>query len=309
MYDILKEQFDRPSTILNGAGMHVLLDMKYPLFWTELHPYNGDYYHEFNPYFLFNVTRPAIFNLAKTFFVRDGKLPFAQFMVKHFQSLTQLKTLFLIHKDLAPLVPEKLREKFLVWEISQKKRPSLREAKKVSLSFFANEIYAGKIEDFQERVKILSELRPDAEVALHVRTNPLFSKSLENTYAVESLRILFGQLSSHSCQIIESDELIQTSNFPGEVFLDLAPDKFVIADSFLDFYAASRGAGLAHVTDRSPKNEIFSLNLSLNHKLHICTFPKTSSIFADILLHQKNATKDMLTDPSFHDLIRQSKAP
>jgi hypothetical protein len=149
MYEILKEQFKSGKSLTQSKYYSTVKRELWPKFFWDLYPLAQEYYHELNPYFLFNLYRPEFFKFTPVITVRDGYVPFANFLLNNFQNFSKLDSnVFLIHPELAPIIPEPLKKHFGAWNIVQKKQLTLQTAKKVIIFGFVCDQYLGEADDF-----------------------------------------------------------------------------------------------------------------------------------------------------------------
>src|SRR5665647_1097106 len=112
MYENIEQQLKSGKSLTQSRYYSHVKREFWPKFFWEMYPLAQEYYHELNPYFCFHFYRPELIRFSKTVTVRDGYVTFAQFMLKHFSTLDELGTHFIIHPSLAPLIPPNLTEHF-----------------------------------------------------------------------------------------------------------------------------------------------------------------------------------------------------
>ncbi len=121
MYELIENQFKSGKALTQGKYYSIIKRDLWPKFYWDMYPLAQEYYHELNPYFLFNIFTPELYKFAKVFTVRDGYLNFADYMLKHVSTFNKLGVgCFLIHPSLAKLVPAHLTQYFASWQIVQK---------------------------------------------------------------------------------------------------------------------------------------------------------------------------------------------
>jgi hypothetical protein len=310
MYEIIEKQFlSRKAIVQNKYNSSIRKD-KFQNYYWELYPLGQDYYHEFNPFFLFNIYHPNLFKFAPILTVKDGYLTFASFIIKNFTFFNKLEIgKFLIHPDLVPLVPPAFSDKFATWNIVQKKTIQLEEAKKILVFGYVSDHYLGNFDKVKLKIKKLKKLRPDAIIDIYVplRRN-IFEEENKESVLIHQLMIQLKEvLGDKSFRILTSDQFFEISDFNNTLLIDLAEDRFLISDNFLYYHVLSRGGSVyENVQDRAPANSIFNIDLSLYHEFHISPLPESKSFFTELLFYKKQnpLIKDPVFDPSFHSLLR-----
>jgi hypothetical protein len=97
MYEILKEQFKSGKALTQNKYQSSIKKENWAKFYWEMYPLNQDYYHEFNPVFLFNLYKEDFFKFTPVLTVRDGYVPFATFIMNNFMTFSRYSSnLFLI---------------------------------------------------------------------------------------------------------------------------------------------------------------------------------------------------------------------
>jgi hypothetical protein len=309
MYEILNKQFKTGATYVEYQGS--IHRDKWPKFHWDLYPLAQEYYHELNPYFLYNLYQPELFKLVDVITVRDGFGTFADFMLKNLTVIPKLgPKLFLIHPDLAPLVPPSVVEYFACWNIVQRKQTTLSTAKKVIIFGFASDEYIGNFDHLSQRIKELATISPDAIVEIYcpIRKD-IFGTNMRESFAIIHL---MDQLKSvmvgRKLSFLRSDHFFEKSDFKDTYFFDLKLDNFVVTDNYLHYYVQSRGATVSHSPESTvPKESIFSLDLSIHHELHVTPLPKVDNLFTEILFYsrQNPSNIDRLLDLKFQNILRE----
>jgi|GEM_PF-3315529 hypothetical protein len=310
MYEIIKKQFLSSKSLVLPKYHYGIKRELWPPFNRDLYPVSLEYFHELNPYFLCNLYRKEFFKFTDVITVRDGYVTFADFLLKNASNFNELGTkLFIIHPELAPLVPQNIRHYFATWQIVQKNQITLNEASKVVVFGLVCDHYIGSISKLKEKLKTLSQIKKDAkiEVYLPVRRNMFERTDKESILIHEVMKILTTAFSGRDFYILNTEDMFESSNMKNNYFFDLAPDKFITSDNYLHYYAQSRGGTVNNSSLKvAPKDSLFNLDLSLHHELHVTPLPQGRNVFMDILLYKKqNAyVKDFTYDPNFHSLLR-----
>lgn len=312
MLENIKEQFRTGKAFTQSKYYGNIKRELWPKFYWDLYPLAQDYYHELNPYFLFNMYRPDFFKFTKVLTVRDGSMPFANFMLTNFATFSKLETgTLLIHPDLAPIVPPNLASYFGTWKIVQKKQIELHKAKKVFVFGFVSEQYLGTLDNFKQKIAPLKDISPEAEVnlILPIRKNVFEVKSLESTTIHNVMDLIKDALPGRKLKILTGEQFFDLTDFKNSYYYDLALDNFIVSDNYTHYYVQSRGATVNNNSlKEAPQDSMFSLELSFNHDLHICPLPKGRNIFTDLLMFKKEypTVKDFLFDPLLQSIVREN---
>lgn len=314
MLEKIKEQFEKPRTLTQSKYYTLVRRDHWPKFYWDLFPLAQEYYHELNPYFLFNLYHPDLYKFSKVITVRDGYLPFASFMVdnaKNFRSMVPGPCL--IHPDLAPIVPPFISDLFATWKIVQKKQITLKTAKKVFIFGLISNEYLGDLaqDKFLEKLKLrlepLKEIPKETKIELFLPLRKEIFKGHQteqiNVFLVMSLikDILPGRQFEFT-----GTNIFEETNFRDQYFFDIGIDNFLVSDNYMHYFMQSRGA----TTNKSnltspPKESFFSFDLSLYHELHLAPLPEVDNVFSDLFFYKKmkNQEKNLLYDIHFQSLV------
>lgn len=311
MYEIIKEQFESGKALSQSKNYGSIKREMWPKFFWDLYPLAQDYYHELNPFFLFNMYRPDFFRFAKVITVRDGYLPFANFILTNFNTFSKLEAgQLLIHPDLVKIVPSNISSQFGCWQIVQKKQIELSQARKVIVFGFVCEQYLGNNDLLKERIKELSTISPDASIELYlpIRKN-VFEVHSKESLAIHLLMDAIKEiLPGRKVKYLTSEHFFDITDFKNTFVFDLAADNFMVTDNYLHYYVQSRGASVNNNSLRNaPADSIFSLDLSLYHELHVTPLPKAKNVFTDLLFYKKEnpGVKDLHFDPVLQSILRE----
>jgi hypothetical protein len=312
MLEIIKEQFTSGKALSQSKYYNAVKREMWPKFYWDLYPLAQEYYHELNPYFLFNIYRPDFYRFTKVFTVRDGYVPFASFILTNFNTFAKLEAgQFLVHPDLARLVPTNINSQFGCWQIVQKKQIELSQARKVIVFGFVSDQYLGNMDDLKERLKELKNISSDAEIELYLPIR----KNVFELHGKESLTIhllmdyIKDILPGRKLKILTSEHFFDITNFKNTYVYDLAADNFIVSDNYLHYYVQSRGATVNNKSlTKAPEGSMFSLDLSLHHELHVCPLKKDKNFFTDLLFYKKEnpGIKDLTFDPVLQSMLRES---
>lgn len=308
MIDILDTQFKSGRSLTQSKHYSVVKREHWPKFFWDMHPLAQDYYHELNPYFLFNMYRADFFKFAKVMTVRDGAMNFSTFLIDNIQLIPKLGTdLYLIHPSLAPLVPDNIASYFGSWTLSQSKQIKITEAKKIILFGFICEQYLKDPDLLPEKLKVLANIREDVEIELYIpiRKNIFERHSKESIIHYTVFGHILDALKGKKYKILNSEHFFQKTDFKNTYLLDLAHDNFLVSDNYLHYYVISKGGTVSGISQTPPKDSIYNLALSLHHELHVTPLPKNKNIFIDLLFYKKrNPNSELLYDPIFQSLVR-----
>ncbi len=310
MYEILNQQFKTGATFVEYHGS--IHRDKWPKFHWDLYPLAQEYYHELNPFFLYNLVQPELFKLVDVITVRDGLGTFANFMLENLTLFPKLgPKSFLIHPDLSPFVPPSVAKYFATWQIVQKKQIELSKAKKVIIFGFASDEYLGNFDHFSARIKELATISDDAKVEIYcpIRKDIFGSNKRESMAINQLMDQLKDVMVGRKLSFLRSDHFFEITDFKNTYLFDLKLDNFIVADNYIHYYVQSRGASVNNNSLTSaPKNSIFNLDLSIHHELHVTPLPKVNNLFTEIFFYKKQnpGIKELLLDMKFQSIIRES---
>lgn len=310
MYEILNEQFKSGKALSQNKYQSSIKKENWAKFYWDMYPLNESYYHEFNPVFLFNLYKEDFFKFTPVLTVRDGYLTFATFIMNNFMTFSRYSSnLFLIHEDLAPLVPPNITQYFGVWKRVQKKQTTLTDAKNVILFGFICDQYVGSMDELRERLKFLQTIRKDATLSLYlpIRRNVFEINPRESIATHIVLNMIKDLIPDREVKLLSGENFFDITDFKDTYIYDLAYDNFMVSDNYLHYYVQSRGATINNGSLlEAPKDSVFSFDLSLYHEFHVTPLPKVKSLFTDLLFYKKQnpAVKDYNFDPQMHGLLR-----
>jgi hypothetical protein len=311
MLETIKEQFKQGKTLTQSKYYHYIDRNQWPKFYWDMLPLGQDYYHELNPYFLFNLYRLEHFRFSKCITVRDGYLTFASFILENFKSFSKLESgPLLIHPDLAPLVPPTLTQHFASWQLVQKKQLQIQEAKKVLIIGFANFEHLGDRDRLALHLKALDQIHKDAtiEVYLPIRKDVFGKNNREPLYVHNALSLLKDVLPGRDIKFITGEQLFEMTDFKYTYVFDLASDKMLISDNYLHYYVQSRGGSVNNGTLlERPSESLFHFDLSIHHEFHVVPLPRVKSVFVELLFFKKlnPGKKDFNFDITFQRSLRE----
>lgn len=311
MLEILKEQFRTGKALTQNKYSSNIKKENWAKFYWEMYPLNQDYYHEFNPAFLFNLYRDDFFKFTPVITVRDGFLTFATFILNNFMTFSRYEgNLFLIHEDLVPLIPPNITPYFATWKRVQKKQVKLEEAKNVILFGFVCDQYIGEIDQLQLRLQdFFSKVREDAEISLYlpIRRNVFEINPRESIATHIVFNMIKDMIPHRKVKLMSGENFFDITDFKNTYIYDMALDNFMVSDNYLHYYVQSRGATINNGSLlEAPSDSLIGFDVSLYHELHVSPLPKVKSMFTELLFYKKQnpAVKDYNFDPQMHGLLR-----
>lgn len=311
MYEIIQKQYKTARTLTQSKYYNAVRRDLWPKYHWDFYPLAQEYYHELNPYFLYNFYRPDYIFFSDVITVRDGYLSFANFLMNNFTAFDKLEAgPMFVHPDLAPLIPSSLADKFATWQIVQEKKISLEEAKKVFIFGLISDEYLGSLDILENRLQDLKRIHKDASVEVYLpqRKNIFELQGKDSVLAHEAISIIKDLLPGRKLKFLTGEHFFEITNFKNAYLFDLAYDRFLVSDNYLHYYVQSRGATVNNGSlDQAPKDSIFNLDLSVHHQLHITPLPKTKNVFTELVFYKKAnpSIKDFLFDPGFQTMLRE----
>jgi hypothetical protein len=314
MLENIKAQFERPRTLTQSKYYTLVRRDHWPKFHLDLFPLAQEYYHELNPYFLFNLYRPDLFKFSKVITVRDGYLNFASFLVDNAKTIKNVTSgPLLIHPDLAPLVPPFISDLFATWQIVQKKQIALKDAKKVIIFGLVSNEYLGDLskDEFLEKIRLKLEplkeipLTTKIELFLPLRKEIFKGHQTEQVNAYLLMGLIKDILPGRTFEFINT-QILEEMNFKDHYFFDLGIDKFLVSDNYMHYFMQARGATVNNNSFLSPpKDSLFSFDLSVYHEFHVSPLPQVDSIFSELFFYKKmkNQEKHLEYDIHFQSLV------
>lgn len=306
MLDLIKAQYNSGRAMTQGFNWGIMQRGQPHNLLSDLYPWGIDYYHELNPYFMINIPRIELYNIAKIITVRDGILPFAASMVKNFAKLQNLETGFIINPELAPYLPPVFNDRSHTWRISQKKKLKLADAPNVLITGVMSDSVDLKV--VKEKLQFLRQVRKDAKIELYlpIRKHPLISGWRETYVGYETLNLIKDTLPGRTLNFLTSTELLERTSFKDTYHYDLIDDNELFADKGLWHFIANRGGTVHGFEDAPAPNSVFDLELGFTHTLHVCPLPEVPNRFGELVFHFKlNPSTEPVYDSSFISLIRK----
>ena len=307
MLETIKEQFSKAKTLSKSPYYrhHANQSGKST---GELFPFSVDYFHELNPAFLFKINHIDLLKQYSAVTVRDGEISFGEFILKNHQSVSKIKTKFIIHPDLAQIVPESIKDSFAVWNIVHSKTIQVTQAKRILILGIMNEQTLPSIEEIKKELGQLKAISQNIEIDIYlpVRSHPFGLAWKESFMGYQIIETLKEILPKNKFNYLSHPELMEKTSCYGTYCLDLMTRKNVIADSFLNHLLSSRGATISSFDTADIKNNFFEIDLSLGHKIQFSPLPVVESVFPEMIFYKKQAaTSDYAADPNFHSLFRK----
>jgi hypothetical protein len=310
MLENIKEQFKSGKTLTQSKYYNFVKRELWPKYYWDLFPMAQEYYHELNPYFLFNMYRNDFFKFTKVTSVRDGYIPFASFILNNFSTFSKLEAgTLLVHPDLVPIIPPNIASSFGTWRIVQKKQLELSKAKKVIVFAFVSEQYLGTIDDVRKKLSALSTVSSEAAIELYlpIRKNVFDTVQKETLIIHQLMDAIKDILPNRKLKILTSEAFFDITVFKNTYVYDLAMDNAIVTDNYLHYYVQSRGATVNNESlTKAPEDSMFNLDISLHHEFHVCPLPKTKNIFTDLLFYKKErpGIKEYTSDPLLQSMLR-----
>jgi hypothetical protein len=273
---------------------------------AELFPMGLDYFHELNPAFLFRISNAEYLNKFSAVTVRDGSAAFGSFLLKNFQIITELKTHFFIHPNLARLVPEHLKKQFSTWHIGQNNQINISKAKRVIIVGLMSDQTLTPITVVKDQLKILSRAPSNCEIQLFLphRRDPFGLMWKESYAGYEVVEAIKNEIPDKKITFLSYRDFVEIPSWQNTYCIDLNANHLVITDSFVNHYLAARGATVEAFSGNNKNDQVFEIDLSFNHKIQFSPLPKVESIFPEMIFYKKAAaTRDYAFDPAFHELL------
>ena len=310
MLQTIKEQFKHGKCLTQSKYYYYVDRGLWPKFYWDLLPLAQEYYHELNPYFLFNYYRPELFKFSKCVTVRDGYLTFSSFMLDNFKEFLKLTTgPLIIHPDLAPIVPPTLSQHFASWQYVQRNQIRIEDAKRIIVFGVANKEYLGDLENLSLRLEELVKVHPEAsiEVFLPMRKEIFGINERESLLIYQTVDHIKNALPNRKLKFLTSEQFFEISDFKHTFVFDLAVDRMLVSDNYVHYFVQSRGGTVNNGTlGKAPKESMFHFDVSIHHELHLSALPRVESIFSELLFFKKlnPGKKEFHFHPTFQKNLR-----
>lgn len=308
MLETIKEQFIKAKT-LSKSHFYQQLHQPAGQIFSELYPLALDYYHELNPAFLFKINKFELLKQFPAVTVRDGAVSFGDFILKNFQAILKAKTHFIIHPNLARLVPSNLSSFFSCWSIIQKNKTPIQNAKRILVIGLMNSQVLPELNAIKKLLIQLKKVPKTTEIEFYLplRSNPFGLAWKESYLGYELIEALRGILPENKFTYLTNPELMERSSWAGTYCLDLMNNNLFISDSYMNHHMASRGATISAFLNVEEQKSIFEFDLSLNHKIQFSPLPEVESLFPEMIFYKKQSpTQQYHSDPRFHALLREN---
>lgn len=313
MLETLRQQCETKKVLTSAKYHYVTRKDLWPKYYWEMFPTVEDYYHELNPHYLCNLYDHYIWEeFTDVFTVRDGSWTFAHFLVSNLGKLTKSKgKLFLIHPELAPLVPSRLRDKFAIWNLVSTPRVKKTGIKKFIIYAWVSDESLGNLSHL-DNLEILKKIPADVPVELLLLQRRNFFESFhkETHIGFKLMAKIKELLPQNNIQFIKIDHFLKSNDLRGCHLIDLACDRFLFSDNYVHHFACERGATIEGMQETPPTNSVFDLALSFNHKLHVSPLPiKTDDSIFQELVFQFKMRKDFFGSKSVQCFLRKALTP
>lgn len=277
----------------------------WPKLSSDLYPLSGDYYHDLNPFFSFNVLNFDFFSTFPVVTFRDGFYSTAVFYTIQFAKLLKSKQTILVHENNKAVIPNQLRDNTLSYRMVQPKRIKISEAKQVILVGAVSDQSLENYEKILAKLEILKEISPQTKVKIYFQTrkNPFEQNYSEHLSTSPFMFQLFKKLKSDP-KFMSTSELLQSGLLKETYVINLMDDTFFIADSYIDYLLSSKGATI-HEWETSTKETPLMIHpISLFHHIEINQI-KSSTIFNDLIfIKKRSAATETLYDPFFFTQVK-----
>lgn len=311
MLEIIKKQFDLAETLTKSGYGGLVNRGLWPKYFWDFYPQGESYFHELNPYFLFNFYKPEMYKFSRCITARDGYLTFAVYLLTNLKDFEKLKTgPIFIHPDLVPIVPPQLRQHFACWRIVQKNQVSLKDAKKILIYGLLSNENLGAPDDYLKKISELKGVHPDASVELFIpmKKDIFGANNRETMIFYNALSAIKDAIPHHKLRFLRNQDFLELTNLKNTYFFDLAHDNLIVSDNYVHYFAQTRGATVNNGSLlEAPDDSIFSLDLSIHHELHITPLPEVESIFSELFFYKRSnpTAKDLTFDVIFQSKLRE----
>ena len=274
---------------------------------ADIYPVCLDYYHELNPFMAMDLDNIGYLNDCKVTTLRDGVVSFADFLLKNINKLQDLDTHFLVHPDLARIIPEHLKEKFSCWHHGHTKKMVAQESEKFFIFALAGEELVLDLDKTKLKLLEIKEWMNKKEIILFIsnRKNPFQLLWNESVLLHEIIDLIKSIFPENKISYVTIKDVLNMNSWHKIYCLDLFNNTLIHSDNYLNHFIAARG-GMINDFNSSPMDDIiFKMPLSLYHEIRLTPLPKFKSIFPEVLFYKKkHPQSELLTDPVFYQLLK-----
>ena len=305
MLEQINHQLENPLYLNANSNYLGLKRDLWPKLSSDLYPLAGEYYHDLNPFFSFNILNYEFFSTFPVVTLRDGFYSTAVFYSLQFAKLLKNKQTLLVHKKNEAIVPDQLKNKSFSYKMVQPKRIHISVAKQVILIGVVSDQILENYEQILAKLEILKEISPQTKVKIYFQTrkNPFEQNYSEHLITTPFMYQLFKKIKSDP-QFITTSELVQLGFLKETYVINLMNDTFFIADSYIDYLLSSKGATIHEWDAPSIKAPLKTHPISLFHQIEINEI-KSQTIFSDLIFIKKRSyAAETLYDPFFFTQVK-----
>jgi glycosyltransferase involved in cell wall biosynthesis len=273
-FKVVQWAYDYIQNSSQESGMPVGRKVRANHFYLK--PFSLDYYSHANPVLLGGYITKKLTD-KKIWMIRDGLIPTTFFFREHLPETTS--GVIAIHHDLWPIVPEHWREHVVYYKTQcdqyydSQNMPERILIAGMSNSTFADEKeFIAEIESLKSKIENLKSI--PTTVLLPGKKNNLWGRTLEESDYARS-KELFTFLNP-DVKFADWNDLKNESQFNNCLYHEINKGYF-IKDSYVQYFALSRGAGLLRPEKESLRlTEIASHSVSLFHSVKLYNLDYTN---------------------------------
>lgn len=267
-YKIVQWTYDYIQNAHQETGMPVGRKMRANHFYLK--PFSLDYFSPVNPVLLGGYITKKLAN-KKIWTLRDGVVPVSFFFREHTPENTS--GTIAVHKDLWQVVPEEWRDRVMFYDIvSNQVFDSSNRPQKILFAGMGDSTFADE-EEFKEELLLLKQKLGDDLSQIKIsalfpaRKNNLWGRKIDES-GLDRAQAIINTLGA-DVEFIEWNDLKNENNLKGVLYYEINKGHF-IKDSYLQYFALSRGAGLLKsVAEKLPLTEISQHPISLHHSVRL----------------------------------------
>lgn len=305
MLEQINHQLANPLYLNANTNYLGLKRDSWPKLSSDLYPLAGDYYHDLNPFFSFNVLNFDFFSSFPVVTLRDGFYSTTVFYTLQFAKLLKNKQTLLVHQNNEPIIPDQLKDKTFSYKMVQPKRIKISEAKQVILIGVVSDQTLENYDQILAKLEILKEISPQTKVKIYFQTrkNPFEQNYTEHISTTPFMYHLFKKLKNDP-QFMTTSDLVQLGLLKETYVINLVKDSFFIADSYIDYLLSSKGATIHEWEAPSTNAPLLSHPISLFHHIEINKI-KSPTLFNDLIfIKKRSAAAETLYDPFFFTQVK-----
>jgi hypothetical protein len=228
-------------------------------------------------------------------------------MTQNHAHFTGSDQLILIHKEIEHFAPSHFKKNFLSYQMTQTHRLNIKNAKRIVIVGVLSDQVLEDGHLLEEKLSLLDHVSDEATIQLylHSRKGP-FQQFYQESILIEPFKWQLFKRLKREPVFLTSSTLLNLNNLGDTFVINLQPNRFMIADTYLDYLFASKGATISDWNFSNLESpELFTHPISLYHQIEISPIQK-ESVYPELMLKKKLLNRNnLITDGHYWSLARQ----